>query len=104
MLNLADYDYILPSRLIAQQPAEPADSCKLLVYDKKTKQIVNTTFNQFPELIDPNTLVVFNTSKVLKARLPLTFDDKTQGEVFYVHSYDEYSFDALVRPGKKFRT
>jgi len=104
MLNLADYDYILPSRLIAQQPAEPADSCKLLVYDKKTKQIVNTTFNQFPKLIDPNTLVVFNTSKVLKARLPLTFEDETKGEVFYVHSYDAYSFDALVRPGKKFRT
>ncbi len=104
MFNLTDYDYILPSRLVAQQPADPADSCKLLVYDKKTQQIVNTIFNQLPELIDPDTLIVFNTSKVIKARLPLTFDDETKGEVFYLHSEDAYSFDALVRPGKKFRT
>jgi len=104
MFKLEDYDYSLPPELIAQSLADPADSCRLLLYNKTTQETTDTTFNLLPSLINPNTLIVFNTSKVIKARLPLSFDDGTKGEIFYLHAHDSHSFDALVRPGRKFRT
>ena len=35
-MKLEDFNYVLPKELIAQQPAEPRDSCRLLMVDKKT--------------------------------------------------------------------
>ncbi len=107
MLKLEDYDYSLPPELIAQTLADPADSCKLLLYNKTTQETADETFNQLPDLLDPSTLIVFNTSKVLKARIPIHFPEsenapQKEWEIFYLHANDPYTFDALVRPGKKF--
>ncbi|USN54197.1 MAG: S-adenosylmethionine:tRNA ribosyltransferase-isomerase [Candidatus Peribacteria bacterium] len=97
MHHLSDYTYYLPSERIAQKLAEPADSCKLLVYQDGT--IHDKVFHELPSLLEEPCLFVFNNTKVLKARLPLW---EGKGEIFYLHSHDAYQFDALVRPGKKF--
>ncbi len=111
MYSLRDYDYTLPQNLIAQRAADPADSCNLLIYSKETGKIEDRVFNELPNLIDSNTLIVFNTSKVLKARIPISFGknewqeerlEMKQGEIFFLRAHDQFSFDALVRPGKKF--
>ena len=39
-MKLEDFNYVLPKELIAQQPAEPRDSCRLLMVDKKTGEYV----------------------------------------------------------------
>lgn len=77
MYTLDDYDYILPEQLIAQTPAEPADSCRLLCYEKKTGMISDRIFSQLPDLLDPQTAIFVNTSKVIKARIPLVYDTAT---------------------------
>ncbi len=63
------YDYYLPEELIAQSPAEPRDSARLLVYDKKTKKIEHKVFSDILDYLTPNDVLVLNNSRVLPARI-----------------------------------
>ena len=68
---LAPYDYVVPQELIAQSPANPRDSAKLLVYNRATKK---TSFDVFQNIIDylpENCVLVFNRTKVFPARMHL---------------------------------
>lgn len=115
MFSLSDYNYTLPPELIAQTPAHPPESCKFLVYDKIKKTTEDRIFSDLPQLIDPNTLIIFNNSKVIKARLilqkgilPLSRGEGAGGwgwalEIFYLNSLSSHTFNALIRPGKKFK-
>jgi len=67
--NLKTYNFNLPNELIAQQPAEPADTCRLLVLDRKTKQIKDEKFLNLPNHLQKGDVLVFNNSKVIPARL-----------------------------------
>lgn len=103
MYQLSDYNYDLPEELIAQSASSPADSCKFLVYDKKTQTTDDQIFSELPSMMVPESLIVFNTTKVVKARIPLEFGTTT-GEIFYLElvAWSQYTCNALVRPGKKF--
>jgi S-adenosylmethionine:tRNA ribosyltransferase-isomerase len=68
-LKTSSYDYHLPENLIATYPANPADSAKLLVYNRANKTITHTTFHHLLEYIPENTEVFFNDTKVIKARI-----------------------------------
>ena len=69
MFSLSDYDYSLPDSLIAQHPIMPAENARLLVFDRETNTILDKHFYDLPELLKPGTLIVFNDSKVVKARV-----------------------------------
>ncbi len=75
-LLVESYDYILPKALIASSPAEPKDSARLLVYDRKTKTITHTIFKEIEKFIPENTKIILNDTKVIKARL---FGEKKTG-------------------------
>jgi len=98
MLSLSDYDYSLPTHLIAQRLASPADSCKFLVYDQK--KLSHHAFHDISSLLKSNTQIWLNTSKVIKARILIPY---LTGEIFFLHAHNDYEFDALVRPGKKMK-
>jgi len=68
-LKTVSYDYNLPSEQIATYPANPADSAKLLVFNRKTKEIIHTTFHNLLDFIPENTEIFFNDTKVIKARI-----------------------------------
>jgi len=68
-LKTVSYDYNLPSEQIATYPANPADSAKLLVYDRQKQQITHTTFHYLLDFIPKNTEIFFNDTKVIKARI-----------------------------------
>lgn len=57
-------------------------------------------FHELPDLLEPDTQIRMNTSKVVKARIYIPNFD---GEIFFLHAHDDYEFDALVRPGKKMK-
>ncbi|MDD5405622.1 MAG: tRNA preQ1(34) S-adenosylmethionine ribosyltransferase-isomerase QueA [Sulfurovaceae bacterium] len=63
------YDYELPKELIASHPLHPADSAKLLVYDRKNDTITHTTFSNLLEFIPKDCSVFLNDTKVIKARI-----------------------------------
>jgi S-adenosylmethionine:tRNA ribosyltransferase-isomerase len=69
LTNLKTYDFHLPPELIAQKPASPADTCRLLVLDRKSKKITDEKFLNLPKYLEKGDVLVFNNSKVLPARL-----------------------------------
>jgi S-adenosylmethionine:tRNA ribosyltransferase-isomerase len=67
--DLSAYDYHLPEELIAQQPAEPRDSARLLVVDRSSGKLEHRRFTDLPDYLDAKDLIVANNTRVLKARL-----------------------------------
>jgi S-adenosylmethionine:tRNA ribosyltransferase-isomerase len=65
--TVADFDYKLPSELIAQQPAAERSASRLL--DGRGTWPADRVFRDLPELLAPGDLIVFNDTRVLKARL-----------------------------------
>lgn len=63
------FDYELPSRLIAQAPAEPRDHARLLVVHRHQPGLAHHRFFELPDLLDPGDLLVLNDTRVLPARL-----------------------------------
>lgn len=83
---LNQYDYELPEELIAQEPAEPRDSAQLLVYNKQTHKIGLDTFSNITQYLPANSVVVFNQTKVLPARLALSKPTGGRVRVLYVQT------------------
>ena len=68
-LLTSSYDFILPSELIASHPAHPRDHAKLLVYNRSTDTITHAHFYDLEKFIPKNCALIFNDTKVIKARL-----------------------------------
>ncbi|MBA3591639.1 tRNA preQ1(34) S-adenosylmethionine ribosyltransferase-isomerase QueA [Methylibium sp.] len=66
-LALADFDFALPSELIAQHPADERSASRLL--DGRSAPPVDRAFRELPALLQPGDLLVFNDTRVIKARL-----------------------------------
>jgi S-adenosylmethionine:tRNA ribosyltransferase-isomerase len=68
---LDSYDYDLPQELIAQVPAQPAESAKLLIFSRSDSSMQDYHFFDLPNLLTSNDVLVCNNTKVFKARIPL---------------------------------
>ena len=68
-LLTSSYDFTLPEELIATHPASPRDHAKLLVYDRATDTITHTHYYDFENYIPKDCALIFNDTKVIKARL-----------------------------------
>lgn len=68
-LKTSSYDYDLPKELIATHPVSPADSARLLVYNRTTNSITHTTFKNLMDFLPSNLSVFLNDTKVIKARI-----------------------------------
>ena len=69
MSEVANYEYELPSHLIAQQPVQNRVDARLMVVDRVRGSIEHLHIRDLPELIRPGDLLVLNNSKVIPARL-----------------------------------
>ncbi|WP_038020811.1 tRNA preQ1(34) S-adenosylmethionine ribosyltransferase-isomerase QueA [Synechocystis sp. PCC 7509] len=98
--SLAGYDYQLPPAQIAQNPAFPRDSAKLLVIDSPNTY-KHCIFSDLPSFLQPGDLLVMNDTRVIPARL---HGRKTSGAAIEVLLLEEKEFNtwlALVKPGKR---
>lgn len=68
-MNLSDFDYELPEKLIAEFPAEPRDESRLLVLDKSNHEIFHDKFFNLSHYLRDGDILVLNNSKVYPARL-----------------------------------
>lgn len=69
MMLSDDYDYLLPPEAIAQTPAEPRDSARLLVLHRRDGRLAFHVFRDLPGLLREGDVLVVNDSRVLPARL-----------------------------------
>lgn len=68
-MKLTDFDYHLPPERIAQEPAEPRDSSRLLVLNRNTGQREHRIFRDITEYLRPGDVLVLNQTRVIPARL-----------------------------------
>lgn len=99
-----DFDYDLPSGLIAQHPAEPRDTCRLMVVDRVSGQIDDRAFRDVLEYLHPGDVLVVNQTRVLPARLHGA-KDETGGavEVLLLRRKYEDTWECLVKPGRRLK-
>lgn len=101
-MNLSDFDYLLPERLIAQHPVEPRDSSRLLVLDRATNKVRHAVFTELLDYIMPGDTLVFNDTRVIPARLiGRRADTGGQVEVFLLNEKTAGEWEVLVKPGKR---
>lgn len=81
-IKIDAYDYHLPEERIAFFPKEQRDTSKLLVYHRDKKKIEDSTFLQLPSYLGADTMLVFNDSKVIHARLLVKNDTGASIEIF----------------------
>ena len=96
-LLTASYDYKLPKELIATTPATPADSAKLLVYDRTTNTITHTTFSKLLDFIPAKCAIFLNDTKVIKARI---FGKKPSGgkiELLLLKPLANNQYSAMIK-------
>ncbi|HBE79813.1 MAG TPA: tRNA preQ1(34) S-adenosylmethionine ribosyltransferase-isomerase QueA [Firmicutes bacterium] len=99
---VSEFDYFLPPELIAQEPAEPRDSSRLLVVDHLQNTMLDRRFHQIPEFLDPGDLLIFNDTRVIPARL-FAVKEGTEArlEVFLIREMKMNEWECLIRPGKR---
>jgi S-adenosylmethionine:tRNA ribosyltransferase-isomerase len=103
MLRTEQLDYELPPELIAKEPVELRDHCRLLVLHRDTGQIEHRTFYEIGEYLTAGDCLVLNTTKVRKARL---FGQRQSGgrvEALLLRPQDETTWVALCRPAARLK-
>ncbi len=100
----SDFYYDLPERLIAQTPAEPRDSSRLMAVDRETGEITHDRFYNICDYLEKGDLLVMNDSKVFPARLYGTKRGTGAAvELLLLKRLSLTDWETLVRPGKKLK-
>ena len=101
-LTTHDFFYELPEELIAQSPTSERDKCRLMVLDRKTGRIEHKIFSDIIDYLNPEDMLVVNSSKVIPARL-LGVTEKTGSpmELLLLRMVEGGKWETLVRPGKR---
>ena len=97
----SDFYYDLPEERIAQTPAEPRDSSRLLVYHRDEKRIEDKRFKDVYDYLQKGDVLVVNNTKVIPARMYATTKHGGVVEVLLLKRYDLNAWEVLMRPGKK---
>ena len=76
VFSLSDFDFELPEKLIAQHPAAQRSASRLLDGRDDANPPADRIFHELPDLLQPGDLLVFNDTRVIKARI---FGEKASG-------------------------
>jgi S-adenosylmethionine:tRNA ribosyltransferase-isomerase len=98
-MKVSDFDFDLPQELIAQAPAEPRDSSRLL---HVAESLSDLGVRDLPGLLNPGDILVFNNTKVIPSRLTGKRGDATV-EVTLHKQQNEASWWALAKGAKRLR-
>jgi S-adenosylmethionine:tRNA ribosyltransferase-isomerase len=107
-LRTADFEYDLPTELIAQEPSPDRGGSRLLVVRRPTagkegSGLEDARFGDLLRLIPPGDLVVLNTTRVRHARLRATRPSGAPAEILLIHPGADDTWIALGKPGTALR-
>lgn len=100
-LKTSDFDYALPPELIAQHPAEPRDSSRLLVVNRAAGSIEHHAFSDLARFLREGDLMVLNDSRVIPARLHARKRTGGKVEILLLRRLELGLWEALVRPSAR---
>jgi len=95
-MKTSDFDYLLPESSIAQTPAEPRDSSRLLVLHRTSSDVEHRTFRDLSLILRPNDLLVLNRTRVIPARIFAKKETGGRVELLLLRRRDELTWEALV--------
>lgn len=103
-MKTSDFDYSLPTELIAQVPLEPRDRSRLMVINRNSGSIEHRIFSELTDYLEAGDVLVFNDSQVIPARF---YGRKTGSggriEILLLRRLCNGQWEALLRPGKRTR-
>lgn len=99
----SDLDFDLPPHLIAQTPAEPRDSARLLVLKPASGEISHHIVRDLPGLLQPGDLLVFNDTRVLRARLKGFKPSGGRVEALLLKELARNKWEALLKPSQRLK-
>src|SRR5512134_1127570 len=107
-LKTSEFDYKLPESSIAQTPAEPRDSSRLLVLHRDTGQVEHRIFRDIGDYLRAGDLLVLNQTRVIPARVYARKETGGRVELLLLRRRDEVTWESLVggkglRVGKRVR-
>jgi len=102
-MHISDFDYELPTDLIAQTPLEKRDDSRMLVVDRQEQSWTDSSFKEFTRHLRSNDVVVVNNSRVIPARLKGNRDTGGHVEIFLVREIETNVWETLVRPGGRLK-
>ena len=101
-MDVKEFDYDLPDKLIAQKPEDNRDESQLMCLDKNTGKINEEIFKNIIDYVNPNDMIIFNNSEVIPARM---YGEKiptgTEIEILLLNEIEEGKWEVLVKPGKR---
>jgi S-adenosylmethionine:tRNA ribosyltransferase-isomerase len=96
-VRTSDFEYDLPPNLIAQHPASPRDSARLLIFDRRTSQIEHRTFRDLPDYLNHDDILVLNKTRVIPARLPaMKIPTGGKAEILLLKRLSNQTWEVLV--------
>jgi S-adenosylmethionine:tRNA ribosyltransferase-isomerase len=102
-VDIQQFDYDLPPSAIAQEPAEPRDSARLLVVDRARRTWSDRRVSDLPELLRPGDCVVLNDSRVIPARVLARIEGATEVELLFARERTPERWEVLARPARRLR-
>ncbi|GMR11484.1 MAG: tRNA preQ1(34) S-adenosylmethionine ribosyltransferase-isomerase QueA [Anaerolineae bacterium] len=106
-MRTSDFDYELPPDRIAQEPAEPRDSSRLMVLDRSTGRVEHYHFRDLPEFLHPHDALILNETRVIPARLSASkLPDGGKAEILLLKRRGPMAWEVMVggkgiRPGRQ---
>ena len=100
-MKLSNFNYHLPSSLIAHYPNNPRDRSRLLSLNRNTGQLKHYHFADLSKLLAPNDVLVLNQTKVFPARLYLHKSTGGKVEILLIKRLSPNSYQAISKPGLK---
>ena len=95
-MKTSDFDYNLPESSIAQTPAEPRDSSRLLVLHRDTGEVGHRIFRDVTDYLNAGDLLVLNQTRVIPARIYARKETGGRVELLLLRRRDELTWEALV--------
>lgn len=104
-MHLADFDYHLPPHLIAQEPARPRDSARLLVVWRGEERLEHRIFRDLPRYLQPGDVLVVNDTRVMPVRVRGRRESGGRVDALLVRPQpgNEQVWEALLRPSSRVR-
>lgn len=99
---VSEFDYDLPTELIAQRPLPRRDDSRMMVVERKTGKINHGRFREFADYMDPDDLLVLNDTKVIPARVWGKCGE-AKIEFLFIKELGPSLWEVLCRPARRIR-